>query len=181
MEYERMARQLPKLVHLRPPNGVSDIEFHRFSPYHSRPSEFGIELKPSWQYSYIYPFPEETLARIAYIFQSKRAPGHGAYTQSLVRVVAQWRQSFDAMNCALTWRDQEGGILVQDRRPGFMACDYIIRGHAANVYRLLDEPRPLRAAARDLVKIASNAPEPVPAKKTRRPLGAAMYSTAAYA
>jgi ribosomal peptide maturation radical SAM protein 1 len=179
-EYQRMAHQLPKLVHLRPPNGVSDIEFHRFSPYHSRPLEFGIELKPSWQYSYIYPFPEETLARIAYLFQSK-AHSDVSYKEPVARVVAQWRQVFDALNCTLTWGEREDGILVQDRRPGFTPCDYMIRGHAVKVYQLLDEPRPLRAAMRDLVHLATKTPEPSPVATSSRSTRVAASFRSAYA
>jgi ribosomal peptide maturation radical SAM protein 1 len=163
LEYERMARQLPKLVHFRPPNGVVDIEFHRFSPYHSRPSEFGIRLKPSWRYSYIYPFPEETLARIAYLFELQgRTALDLSYMRPLAHIVAKWRELFDATNCALTWSEREGGILVKDRRPGFAACNYLISGHAAYVYRLLDEPRPLRAAVRDTVRISATKSQPTP-------------------
>ncbi len=45
-DYAEMARQIPKLVHLRPPTSIPEIEYHRFSPYHQDPGRFGIRLRP---------------------------------------------------------------------------------------------------------------------------------------
>lgn len=150
-EYERMAKELPKLVHLRPPNGVADIEFHRFSPYHNHPEAFGIHLRPSEKYSLIYPFAESTVARLAYLFDLRgRVPHHLSYLQEITRVVVDWRTHFNsASECTLTWQAEGEDIVVHDRRPGFPRCDYRLQDHAVAAFRALDDPRPLNAAVRE--------------------------------
>jgi ribosomal peptide maturation radical SAM protein 1 len=163
-EYETMAANIPKLRHLRPPNGVGNIEFHRFSPYHNQPESFGIKLRPSWHYSFIYPFDQETLARIAYIFEIKgRFDDDLTYLRTAGKIVAEWRKIFDSDVCTLTWEQQDNTIIIRDRRPGFLACDYELTGHAVAVFHTFDEPRALRAVAREsapveeLVQLAHHA------------------------
>ena len=34
--YQRMQEAIPHLVHLQPPNTVTPVEFHRFSPYYDQ-------------------------------------------------------------------------------------------------------------------------------------------------
>lgn len=173
-EYESMAANMPKLMHLRPPNGVGDIEFHRFSPYHNQPESFGITLKPSWHYSFIYPFDQKTLARLAYIFEVKgRFDSDLSYVRTTGALVTQWRKTYDSEVCTLTWEEQDGKVIIRDRRPGFLACDYELTGHAVAVFHTFDEPRALRAVAGDsapneaLVQLTHTDAGDTPARRSR--------------
>jgi magnesium-protoporphyrin IX monomethyl ester (oxidative) cyclase len=66
--YEPMKALIPKLQHLQPPTGITNIQWERFSPYHSRADEFGLKLVPRTPYKWIYPVSEGDMADLAYYF-----------------------------------------------------------------------------------------------------------------
>ena len=70
--YTDMARLVPGLVHLQPPQGLVRIRFERFSPYHARSKEFGLELRPAWPYRFIYPVSGELAEQLVYRFDDAR-------------------------------------------------------------------------------------------------------------
>jgi ribosomal peptide maturation radical SAM protein 1 len=146
-EYEHMAKELPKLFHLRPPNGVSVVEFHRFSPYHNDPSRFGLRLRPHENYRFLYPFAEKDLARLAYFFELEgRSPQDLSYLVPIQSAVFSWRLRFDRDRCTLTWRRDGADIVVRDRRPSFNPCDWRLRDAAAALFEALDTPASLDGA-----------------------------------
>lgn len=62
---------LPKIVHLQPPSGLNPVIIDRYSPYHARHKEFGIEkIAPAPRYRSLYP-PDAPLDAIAYHFGGK--------------------------------------------------------------------------------------------------------------
>jgi hypothetical protein len=67
-DYDAMAALLPRIHHLQPALGFSQITIDRFSPLFSRPERFGIRLQPVRGYRYVYPFAEEDLRQLAYWF-----------------------------------------------------------------------------------------------------------------
>lgn len=143
-EYERMARELPKFSHFAPPNGVVDIEFHRFSPYHNDPDAFGIRLRPHRNYFYIYPLPEHAVARLAYVFEvDGRGPTALSYLAGLNRAVNDWIGAYRGKRSSLTWIPAEDEIVVRDRRAGFNHADYRLGDHAVAVFQALDSPSAL--------------------------------------
>src|SRR5581483_9765814 len=145
--------------HLRPPNGLCDIEFHRFSPYFNDPEGFGIRLRPHGKYSFIYPFDEETIARLAYVFELEgRTPMDLTYLRRMNEAVNRWRMDYTIDKCALTWSADDPDILIQDRRPGFGPRDYRLQDHAIAAFEALDQPKPLRVAVQE--SLASTGPDP---------------------
>ena len=44
--------------HLQPPSGSFRVRFDRFSPYHQRPGEYGLKLRPAPAVAHVYPLPE---------------------------------------------------------------------------------------------------------------------------
>jgi ribosomal peptide maturation radical SAM protein 1 len=67
--YERMARLIPHLSHLQPPNAIGRVRADRFSPYFERPAEFGVTITPNAAYPYIYPPADGDVVAMAYHFQ----------------------------------------------------------------------------------------------------------------
>jgi ribosomal peptide maturation radical SAM protein 1 len=156
-EYERLAREIPKLSHFQPPNGVMDIEFHRFSPYHNDTKRFGIRLHPHENYSFIYPFAEEDLARLAYFFELEgRSPADLSYLSHIRGVVLEWRSHYDGEECALTWRRDGRDILIKDRRRRFGPRDYRLQDHAVAVFEALDTPTGLQTTVQRSLENAVN-------------------------
>lgn len=66
--YQKYLRDIPRLTHLPPPMGVFPVRFDRYSPYFANPQAYGLDLRPYEFYRLVYPFPEATLAKIAYFF-----------------------------------------------------------------------------------------------------------------
>jgi len=66
--YAQYVKDIPLVTHLRPPQGVATIHFDRFSPYHMRPEEYGLKLKPVDYYAMCFPFPAESITNLAYFF-----------------------------------------------------------------------------------------------------------------
>lgn len=64
--YDRMADLMSRLHHLQPPAAFAPVRADRFSPYFTRPHEFGIQLKPAKPYRFIYAGVGDELGRFSY-------------------------------------------------------------------------------------------------------------------
>jgi magnesium-protoporphyrin IX monomethyl ester (oxidative) cyclase len=69
--YEETLVLLPKLFHLRPPNGFIPIRYDRFSPYHDHPERWDLELEPFEAYRHLYPPYEGQHDDVAYFFKRR--------------------------------------------------------------------------------------------------------------
>lgn len=69
--YEETLQLLPKLFHLRPPNGFIPIRYDRFSPYHDNPQSWNLDLEPFEAYRHLYPPYMGQHDDIAYFFKLK--------------------------------------------------------------------------------------------------------------
>ncbi len=148
-EYDRLAKEIPKLTHLRPPVALTPVEFHRFSPYHQVPAQFGLALRPWSEYAEIYPLPEDEIARVAYVFEtSQGVPAGHAHLRALLEQLRRWLALYTESRCTLTWHAEGADTIVDDTRPGFGPRRYRLSGFAPEVLRLLDEPKPLVALSR---------------------------------
>ncbi|MBF0422355.1 MAG: RiPP maturation radical SAM C-methyltransferase [Magnetococcales bacterium] len=144
--YIQLAREIPKLRHLRPPNGTIGVEFHRFSPYHSHPDHFGIKLRPLRRYQVLYPFPEEIISKIAYLFERDGIlESDFTYLAPMVQLFFDWRRVYREETCLLTWGYQEGRLVIRDRRDTFPPTDFFLMNGAIQVFHHLDAPLRLPA------------------------------------
>lgn len=67
--YEKYVAELPKLIHLPPPEGSYLVRFDRYSPYFNQRKEYGLDLKPMDFYRLAYPtVPDDQLFDLAYYF-----------------------------------------------------------------------------------------------------------------
>lgn len=148
-DYEEMGRQLPRLFHLQPPGVMTEVEFHRFSPYHSRPEEFGLRLRPSWHYRLLYPFEESEIAKIAYVFEAEGNDLSALpYLKPLLQTIRDWHSAFWGRRSALTWMRAGEELVIDDTRPGYGPRQHRLRGAAAELLEWLDEPRSLASLLR---------------------------------
>lgn len=138
--YDHVLDQAPRLFHLHPPSAVAEVEFHRFSPYHSNPDKFGIKLRPLGSYSSLYPFPRETIAKIAYMFTNESGHPPFTYARRLQETVIAWRIAYSAQ-AALVFADDGEEIELVDTRPDYGSRRLRLRGYAAVLYRQLRTPR----------------------------------------
>ena len=147
------AADLPALFHLPPPGGTVPIRFDRFSPYHQRPADYGLELEPFPAYKVVYPLDDAALGELAYFFRPVGGrPPRVLETARLAReVTARWRAEFWSERRAhLLIEDDDGRTLrIRDTRPGAAAECHELRGASAVVLRALESPAsPAGLAAR---------------------------------
>ncbi len=142
-EFSWMHNIAPQLEHLKPPEGVFAISFVRSSPYHQDPESFGIKLKRSWFYDFLFPFSEEAKNELAYYYDAD-APAEPKYIAPLRDRLFRWRRKWDANRCVFTWRMDGSDVVIQDRRPNLPAHDYRLKSFAAAVFLALDAPIGIR-------------------------------------
>jgi ribosomal peptide maturation radical SAM protein 1 len=94
--YRRYLEIVPLLTHLYPPSGVYPVRFDRFSPYHYKAKEYGLDLQPMSFYSLVYPFNEKELNDFAYYFSDRNFLAEYAkvateWLSRLQSVVSKWQ------------------------------------------------------------------------------------------
>jgi ribosomal peptide maturation radical SAM protein 1 len=69
-DYHQQIQLIKLLFHLPPPECVGDLWLERFSPYYTRPEEYGVTITgPGEAYSYVYDSEDIDLFRIAYDYE----------------------------------------------------------------------------------------------------------------
>ena len=143
-EYERMAKLVPLLTHLSPPDAVIPFNLMRFSPYGLSPDHFGlIDVRPRRSYSFVYPFGRKKLGGIACHFSFCYLDGRQpfAYTRSLRRQVGKWMklwQTSDGNHPRLDMRVAGDDVVITDTRPCAVRRTHRLRGLSARIYRQCD-------------------------------------------
>jgi ribosomal peptide maturation radical SAM protein 1 len=107
--YEETLAILPLLHHLQPPRAMVHLSIDRFSPYFSKPAEFGVQtIKPLAGFYDFLPKGAD-IERIAYHFTAKYRCGahdHAEVIHRLWQETGRWRAA---------WK-QKGGAPNQDLR-----------------------------------------------------------------
>ena len=69
-DYRQQIKLIKLLFHMPPPECVGDLWLERFSPYFTRPEEYGIKIKgPGEAYPYVYDSEDIDLFKISYDFE----------------------------------------------------------------------------------------------------------------
>ena len=92
-DYRNQIEILKSLFHLQPPIGVGDLWLERFSPYFSRPEEYGVTITgASEAYSYVYDSSKIDLMKIAYDFEYNTENRlNPSLTEELRQIVSNWK------------------------------------------------------------------------------------------
>ena len=94
-DYQRQLDLIPSLLHLEPPEATGKFWLQRFSPYFTRPHEYGIRITgPGMAYEYVYDVRQVDLKKIAYDFEyeldSWQVDPH--LYQELVGAIESWQR-----------------------------------------------------------------------------------------
>jgi magnesium-protoporphyrin IX monomethyl ester (oxidative) cyclase len=130
------ARLVPSLTHLAPP-ALCRLAIHRFSPYHDRPAEFGLEvLGPLPWYRLVYPADDATLADLAYNFDYRHSAGRDpeTYVGPLRVAIEAWQAANAGGYRALRYRRGPGFLVIHDRRPNLEPADYSFSEREARLF-----------------------------------------------
>jgi len=94
-DYRRQISLIPSLFHLQPPEATGKFWLERFSPYYTRPEEYGVRITgPGMAYEYVYDARQMDLKKIAYDFEYElddwNVDPH--IYQELVDLVEEWQR-----------------------------------------------------------------------------------------
>lgn len=94
-DYRRQIDLIPSLFHLHPPESTGKLWLERFSPYFTRPQEYGVRITgPGTPYEYVYDARLVDLKKIAYDFEYELdnwQVDQPVY-QELVDLVQEWQR-----------------------------------------------------------------------------------------
>ena len=170
--YKEMAQLARLLTHLQPPMPWNAIAYHRFSPYHSAPESFGLELTAAWMYYFIYPLDVDAMQDLAYEFQDVSGLELPAGTPppvkpfvldrdlpdeaiDLLDAISQWRAHFfSSTPSVMTLEDRGDCATIRDTRPCAPANIIELTGNAYRVYRSCEGARTRKAILRDLASVS---------------------------
>jgi len=94
-DYLRQINLIPSLLHLQPPEATGKFWLERFSPYYTRPHEYGVRITgPGMAYEYVYDARQVDLKKIAYDFeyQLDNWPVDPLIYQELIAAVEDWQR-----------------------------------------------------------------------------------------
>ncbi|MCX5722629.1 MAG: RiPP maturation radical SAM C-methyltransferase [Nitrospirae bacterium] len=94
-DYRRQIDLLPSLFHLQPPESTGKFWLERFSPYYTKPHEYGVCITgPGTAYEYVYDARQVDLKKIAYDFEYELDNWNvdQEVYQELVDLVQEWQR-----------------------------------------------------------------------------------------
>lgn len=144
--YQKYLVDIPALVHLPPPSGVSIVRFDRYSPYHQRPDDYGLVLSPFRCYGFLYPWDEAAIEEIAYYFsdrgpreyRKKLSPWLAPLTDQVERWRSRWNDAEASVHLRVDWGSASARCI--DTRFG-ESQEYLLSPVDADVLWCLREPR----------------------------------------
>ena len=145
--YKKYLQDLPLLYHLPPPHGVFPVRFDRFSPYHVRAAEYGLDLSPYDFYRFLYPLDEKALSDLAYYFEDRNYSSRYlvemvAWQRKLEEAIQRWKEHWSQSQGGLPRRLElavrGGRTLIVDTRDGTHS-EEPLEEHSEGILRLLDQ------------------------------------------
>jgi ribosomal peptide maturation radical SAM protein 1 len=143
--YAAYLRLIPLLAHLPPPTGAYPVMYARYSRYFEDPARFGLRLRPQDFYGMTYPFPPESVERLAFLFVDEHADT-GTIDDWLDRLngaVQLWRTRWfntDGQEEArLCFAEEAGAPAIYDSRSG-TEVTYRISGLCEELLAVLEMP-----------------------------------------
>jgi ribosomal peptide maturation radical SAM protein 1 len=133
--YARTAALIPDLLHLQPPSAFLRVRADRFSPYFADPAAFGVTLEPLPAYKYLFPYPPDQLAELAYHVRMRSAALDEVetYVTPAAEAIAAWRDRQPAST--LCSEDRGDVFWVHEGRAGRVSGRRAFMGIDAAVLR----------------------------------------------
>lgn len=151
-DYAEMLALLRQLTFLHPPSACGPIRLDRFSPFHNEPARFGMRnVRPMKTFRHLYPFPDESLSRIAYYFEFDYEPGTDprGYADEVIAFCESWRAQPES---GKLWAERQasGTLLLLDGRNNAAYSNISLSGMEQAVYEYCDEYHSAAAVTRRL-------------------------------
>jgi ribosomal peptide maturation radical SAM protein 1 len=151
IEYVKMARILPLLMHFHPPYGFGNIVLDRFSPYFVEPLKYGLlNIRPSAAYKFAYPFSDHDLNKLAYHFEFDYCDGRKpeSYTKKLKKQIVKWKDLWNnpqapVPSLNIIYNDRL--IMINDSRPCSKRNFYMFSDEEAEIYKICENIHSLQS------------------------------------
>jgi hypothetical protein len=144
-----MAKIVPLLVHLNPPDVFIKVSLDRFSPYFLEPLHNGIvNVRPGLAYKFVYPFSEEDLNKIAYHFDFDYRDGRdpSAYVKNLGQEINNWWKLWEGESIpSLNMSEMENMIVIADTRRCSVKRFHLLLNEEARIYQMCQDVHSLGA------------------------------------
>jgi hypothetical protein len=147
-EYRAMARLVPHLVHLPPPELALGILLDRFSPNFTESERFGFaEVAPFPSLRHVYPLPPEAVRNLAYHFSFRYKDDRdvAAYVDPLVKAIRAWKRQHAAADLFAV--RVEPYTLIWDLRPGARRRLVALEGADRALFEACDTVQPIHMLA----------------------------------
>ncbi len=118
-DYQRQLALIPSILHLQPPEATGKFWLQRFSPYFTRPHEYGIRITgPGMAYEYVYDARQVDLKKIAYDFEYEldNWPVDSHLYQELVAAIENWQRMHRGDRPFLYYSKAPNYVTVYDGR-----------------------------------------------------------------
>ena len=141
-DYRQQIDLIQSLTHLQPPISVGDIWLERFSPYFTRPDEYGVRITgPGAAYPYVYDGDRIDLMKIAYDFEFETdLKIDPVLIQELHQTVAYWKQRHQSQNLPyLIFSKSMDFVTVYDERSDERPMKCRLEGPAGKVFAFCNE------------------------------------------
>ena len=146
-DYRQQIDLLKSLTHLQPPISVGDIWLERFSPYFTRPDQYGIRITgPGVAYPYVYDGDTIDLMKVAYDFEFESdLKIDPALVEELQQTVEYWKQRHQSENLPyLMFTKSMDFVTVYDERSAEHPVKLRLEGAAGKAFAFCsDAPRNL--------------------------------------
>jgi len=151
-EYERMAKMLPLLTHLNPPEYFMPIRMDRFSPNFAEADKLGFtNIRPFDAYRYVYGgLPDEAVYNLAcyFRFDYQEARDVDRYAIPVRDACQSWREVH--AQSALIAIDAADQLILWDLRPVAKQAVTVLSGFERNLYLQCDAVATLRQLSQSL-------------------------------
>ncbi len=135
-DYRRQIDLIQSITHLQPPISVGDIWLERFSPYYTRPDQYGVRITgPGEAYPYVYDGERLDLMKVAYDFEFETERKiDPALVAELRETVAEWKGRHQSDNLPfLIYTRSLDFVTVYDNRRLDGDLKFRLEGVAAKV------------------------------------------------
>jgi hypothetical protein len=159
-----MARLLPLLSHLQPPESFGELRLERFSVHFEQASQFGFtDVHPLDSYRHIYPFGEDVLHNLAYSFSYSYHDGRSpaSYVGPLLQRLESWESP--TVGADLFSIDLGESIVICDLRPRAKRFLTVLSGIDRKIYLAADSV----ADARTVSQLHSQPPDEIARRMNR--------------
>jgi ribosomal peptide maturation radical SAM protein 1 len=138
-DYRQITQWINRIPHLQPPLVVTRFRLDRFSPMFNNPDKYNItNVRSSPGQRLCYPFPEESLRKIAYFLDCDPPTDLATMDEisAMWDTVSHWKQVHE--QSSLTAQVTPSSLILRDRRFGYPAADYHYEGRARDLYLAAD-------------------------------------------